>query len=453
MKKFAMKGLVILAICVALCMFFAGTVRTIVTPKVKIVYAKNGRLEQSVALKGVLTFPEEEELRVDAARGQSSVVVSKVLVRAGYEVKQGDVLVELEMSDYDEQLKKLSDDYAEKLKKLADLDVKNREHNRTNQRNTAYEAMLAAQKELIVKKVAFEVQCETEGKTMPEDVKVSALEEYIAQQNGSELMRLAAAGYAEAQKAATRAENNLFDLLSNKKTKGKEGVYDYLKDRAVAEAELDKVERDMVELGAKKAKLSSVVAPHDGYVMAVSVKQGDSYDGKTPIVTMNKKDVSPVLRADVSESRKAIEENATVTIKNDYQSVDTKVVATGIDLSGKRYVDVQITDELIQMTGGVYRLMQGETEMKVSYRAKEATTLLPASAVRSEGENENYVWQIRQKYGGFTGNHMEIEKVSVTVLERAGKVVSIGEDMSNVQIADMEDRAIKDGDTVMEYVS
>ena len=34
LKKFALKGLIILAVAVALCMFFARTVQTITTPKV-----------------------------------------------------------------------------------------------------------------------------------------------------------------------------------------------------------------------------------------------------------------------------------------------------------------------------------------------------------------------------------------------------------------------------------
>ena len=46
MKKFALKGLVILAAAVALCIFFSGTVRTLTTPKVRFAQAKMGRMEQ-----------------------------------------------------------------------------------------------------------------------------------------------------------------------------------------------------------------------------------------------------------------------------------------------------------------------------------------------------------------------------------------------------------------------
>ena len=46
-----------LAIAVALCMFFAGTIRTMTTAKVELVTATTGRLGQVVKLKGKLTVP------------------------------------------------------------------------------------------------------------------------------------------------------------------------------------------------------------------------------------------------------------------------------------------------------------------------------------------------------------------------------------------------------------
>ena len=48
MKKMAIKGLVTLAAVVALCMFFSGTIKTISTAKVKLVTAKQGKLEEVI---------------------------------------------------------------------------------------------------------------------------------------------------------------------------------------------------------------------------------------------------------------------------------------------------------------------------------------------------------------------------------------------------------------------
>ena len=52
MKKFAIKGLVALAAVVALSMFFSGTIKTISTAKVKLVTAKQGKLEEEIKLSG-----------------------------------------------------------------------------------------------------------------------------------------------------------------------------------------------------------------------------------------------------------------------------------------------------------------------------------------------------------------------------------------------------------------
>ena len=43
MKKVALKAMVVLAIVIALCMFFSGTVRTITTPRVRFLSAKQGK--------------------------------------------------------------------------------------------------------------------------------------------------------------------------------------------------------------------------------------------------------------------------------------------------------------------------------------------------------------------------------------------------------------------------
>ena len=52
MKKMAIKGLVTLAAVVALCMFFSGTIKTISTAKVKLVTAKQGKLEEEILAAG-----------------------------------------------------------------------------------------------------------------------------------------------------------------------------------------------------------------------------------------------------------------------------------------------------------------------------------------------------------------------------------------------------------------
>ena len=455
LKRFAVRGLITLMVAVALCMFFAGTVRTIVTPKIKIVTPKYGKLEQSVTLKGKLTYPETEDLIIDKARGHS-LTVERVAVSAGYPVKAGDLLFTTQMGDFEEKREKLRADYDEKIKKLDDLDVSNREHKRTNQRNTAYEAMLTAQKYQLDRKVALAALCEEENvKLLGTPVALKDFEDSAKDQGASEALLVVTRAYVQARENTLRVENQFFAMLDDKKTKGKDGVYDYLKNRAVLVAEIDQVEKDMIELTVKRRQLSEIFAPHDGYVVSVNIKTGDTYDGKTAAMVVNKLGFDPVLRADVSEVRQVIDEGATVTIKGeyDYWTCESKVTGVGMNKEGKRYVDVEINDDVTNTIGTVYKMSLSDTDMTVTSRAASSTSLIPASAVRSEGENENYVFVIHNRYGGFAGERMEVEKMNVTVLARSGKVVSVAEEMQNFRLADQEDRSIDDGSTVMEYVT
>ena len=74
MKKMAIKGLVALAAVVALCMFFSGTIKTISTAKVRLVTAKQGKLEEEIKLSGNLTFTQTEEVKLALASDQSVTI-------------------------------------------------------------------------------------------------------------------------------------------------------------------------------------------------------------------------------------------------------------------------------------------------------------------------------------------------------------------------------------------
>ena len=82
MKKMAIKGLVALAAVVALCMFFSGTIKTISTAKVRLVTAKQGKLEEEIKLSGNLTFTQTEEVKLALASDQS-VTIKRVRVAKG----------------------------------------------------------------------------------------------------------------------------------------------------------------------------------------------------------------------------------------------------------------------------------------------------------------------------------------------------------------------------------
>ena len=136
LKKFAVRGIVILAICVALCMFFSGTVRTITTPKVKLTAAKRGKLEERIELTCKPAFPDAEEIDFELPEDMSLTIV-KVNTREGYTVNEGDVVVEAKVANFDQLRKQYQEAYDAAVEQLMTLENKNRDV-RVNKRDQAY---------------------------------------------------------------------------------------------------------------------------------------------------------------------------------------------------------------------------------------------------------------------------------------------------------------------------
>ena len=99
LKKFAIRGIVILAVFVALCMFFSGTIRTLTTPKVRLVKAKKGKFEERIEITGKLAFPETEQVKPKLQDG-TTLTISHVDTRVGYQVEEGDVLMTAQVTNY-----------------------------------------------------------------------------------------------------------------------------------------------------------------------------------------------------------------------------------------------------------------------------------------------------------------------------------------------------------------
>ena len=159
-----------------------------------------------------------------------------------------------------------------------------------------------------------------------------------------------------------------------------------------------------------------------------------------------------MLRADISQVDRSVTEGMAVTITSDrYGTVETQVIATGLDAEGKRYADVELTKDVISARGSVYAMTVEETPMSLVFRAKQATTLIASSAVHGTGD-ARYVYTVDTSYSNFGNSKMTVHKMSVTVLAEAGGLTSVQEDLGYYSIAYMEDRPINDGDTVMLYI-
>jgi len=448
LKRIALKGLIILAVTVALCMFFAKTVVNITTPKIQIVRASRGRLEQKIRLNAQVYFPETtDHVLKDAAK--SSIIVDKVYVRPGHHVKAGETIFTATLPDYEKDWKELQDSYDEKAAQLMDKDIENRRAAKSSAQNDLYDAVMEKQTALVAAEHEARALALGHGITLGAD-----MASWPEQAAGKDDV-LEAVSAAQAAKAAyDEAYTAFFNSFSNAKLRVNSGTFKYINERNALLKEMARISDDMVALAQRKSSLSTVTAPHDGYVVAMELKSGDKYDGSGIAFTLSSEGAAPVLRADITSLNKSIEDKTRVDVAGDYASERTSVEKTVLEGDGKKYVYITLTEGIISIKGGITRMItDGNIEVTVTYRAKEPATLVPASAVRNEGEGQDYVYLIQRTWGGFLGSSaMKVVKTNVTVLERGDNVVSIQQEMDYQEIADREDRALTDGCTVMEYI-
>lgn len=86
-KKKALKALLWLAVVVAACMYFARTVQSITTPKVQLVNATTGRVEQKISVSAQAYFPVKTEITLDRAK-EYPITVEKLYVKPGLYVQE-----------------------------------------------------------------------------------------------------------------------------------------------------------------------------------------------------------------------------------------------------------------------------------------------------------------------------------------------------------------------------
>lgn len=451
----AMRGLIILAVAVALCMFFARTVQTITTPKVSLVSAQSGRLEVKMNFAGEVYFPETEEFIIkDAAK--TSMTVKSVYVSPGHWVDEGDVIFTTEVKSFNDDMKNLQSQYDEKNRSLLDLDIENRKLSKESRQNDLYDAMLQAQETLAEKSTAARVLAMESDIMLTGDVNEWAKQLAVQDKEVPDALKSAINDATSANLVFEGAREEFYAILEDKKMKVKDEVFRYIRQRNELLLAMEELRTQMVELNMLVKNLSEVKATRSGFIAQVNVTAGDVYDGVKAAYTMNKTDTVPVLRASLAGIDRTIADDTRADIKNDnYGTTKTTVQKTVTEKDGGKYLYINMPEEMLAPgSTQVRRLISGGgAQIAITYRAKQSTTILPASAVRNEGENQDYVYLIQQNWGGFMNSaNMKVVKTSVTVLERSDTNVSIQEDLSYRQVADREDRALSDGQTVMEYV-
>mgnify|MGYP001161689159 CR=1 FL=1 len=448
LKRFAIHGLIALAVTIALCMFFANTIVTITTPKVRIVEVSKGRLEEKINLDAQVYFPKTTDYTLPDAMDHS-IVVDKVYVRAGQTVVAGETLFTATMPEYEQSMQDLQDKYNEKAGELLDMDIENLRIDQESSENDCYEAVVDLQ--------TARSQAEHDARVLAAELDVTLgadITQWERRAAGHEDLLAAVQNTVAAQAAYDEAYAAFINAYKRTSPSFRETTFQYIKERDALLDEMNDLLDEMVALTECKNKLTNVTAPHDGYVVSMDVKNGDTYEGKTSAFTLSDADVPPQLRADVTTLSKTIADDTKVEVEGNYGTEKTTVETTALGGDGKKYIYIALTDDIISAKGGIVSMLtDGSVTVTVRYRAKQSTTLLPAAAVRSDGEDSDYVYTIQNYYGGFlNSSSMKVTKTSVTVLERGDTMVSVEEDLSYQKIASGEDRALSDNCNVMEYI-
>ena len=441
MKKFALRGMIVLAVAVALCVLFSGTIRTLTTPKVRYASVKNGKFESVTELTGKVVFPEEEEITLEIPEGLS-LTVTKVLATPGQQVKKGTKLLTAVVTDAEKTLATLQQEYDSAQNTLDTWDRKNgniRLSRSETQWMEAYEAAREAEKtereaRLDLKAVMDPAENEEMPDKLPEGADDAVTAAFEAWQD------------AKAKSAAARET-----LAGLERYAIAEETWTLLQQRQEAEKKREDAEHQIMAIRLLSRKAETITAPHAGYIATVTATKGGTVSGDDPLMTMTPEGVRPVIRADISAVKQNVSKGTVITIPSDsWGRVETKVIDTGLDESGHPYVDAEITDDVTWSLGQVSALLKEEIKLRLTTRAQESTCLVPASAVRGSGDGR-YVYIGEQETSAFAGTRIVVRKMDVTVLAESATTVSISEDLTYNKVLYMEDRVISEGGTVMLY--
>ena len=441
MKKFALRGMVILAAAVALCIFFSGTVRTLTTPKARFAQIRTGKMEQEIDLTGKVVFPEEEELTYSIPEGMT-LTVTRVHVTAGSKVKAGDPLVSTRVTDGEKTLESLKKDLATAQKELRTLETKTAGIRLTRSEekwqetwNRENEARGRAQEARISLMTALrQAGLEWNGKDLPEGAGEEAQELYAAWQQAEK----EASAASDALKALERyaIPDETWTAIQQKQEQT----------RKAADLENQILTLQVLEKTAEK-----ITAPREGYVTEISLEKGATLDADSVILKMTAEGSQPVIRVDLSDVKQEVKKGTTLMLEGDsWDRPSVKVTETGLNAEGRPYADAEITKDVTYALGSVSALMKKEIKAQLVVRSQEATCLVPAAAVRGSGDSR-YVYVGETERSAFSDSRMIVRKTDVRVLAESGSICSLAEDLTGMKVLYMEDRALTEGGAVMEY--
>lgn len=445
-KKKALKALCILGVVIALCMFFSRTVQTITTPKIQRISATKGKLEEKISLSATVYFPETVAVFIPEAK-KLGLSISEVKVRAGYQVKAGDVIFTADATEYESKRQEIQDNYDKKVRELAEERASHVRIASSSTQNDRYNQLLAAYDSY------YAARYETYRLAKLHNYLLPALESiWGTLADAPQELADAAQKTVQAKAYLDECEKTLRSIYTTGKDQVNDTTFDHIKKMDALREDIAEYQQQLLELDTLYETLREIKAPHDGYITEIAVKQGESYDGSKAAYSISAEGAEPVLRADVSNVTKTLAAGNKVTLEN---GAATQLQSTEITPTGQKYALIELNSAVLKAGGGMsHMIAETAIPLTLTYKAAKSTTLLPASAVRQDSDGSYYVYVINRSYGGgiLSSNDTVVKKTTVTVLEKTDKMVSLADDLQYTEIADREDRALTDGQAVMDYV-
>ena len=443
MKKIALKGLLIVAVVVALCIFFSGTIRTMTTPKVRFAQARMGKMETETELTGKVVFPETEEWKLKLPEGVS-LTVTAVRVSRGDRVKKGATMLNARVTDGEKTLETLRTEVDTAWKEMRELEKKTGEI-RLTQQEQQWQAAWEAEDEartaerdarvnLTAALVAEEMELTEDGR-LPEGVKDETKALFDTWKTAEKALNQASAALSALDWYAI--PNDTWSPIQKMK--------EYRK-------KIETAEKKMTEIQVLMKTTEKITAPRDCYIASFNLEKGGSINRDTLIAELTAEGKDPVIRVDLTNLKQEVETGANLTvITENGNNPTTKIIDTGLRPDGHPYADAEISKDVTYALGSVADMMKNDLKTKLVTRAKTSSCLLPATAVRGSGSNR-FVYVGENRSSAFGGNQIVVRKVSVTVLAESGATASINEDMTEQRVLYMEDRTLNEGGAVMEYM-
>ncbi len=439
LRKTALRGMIVLAVVIGLCLLFSGTLRTLTTPKVRIAQAKQGRFEAVTDLTGRVTFPSTEEMNLTVPESLS-LTVTRVLATPGKQVKEGEKLLTCVVTDAEKTLQTLQQNWDAAREALDEWNRKNGDLRLSRQETLWKEAWERSREASRQEQEArLELLALTDGEKEPEDLAAEELDEETAE---------AYANWSRLRDAAAEARDALNAL---NRYAIAEDTWSLLQRKQEEEQKLQDAEQAMTELRLLARRAEVITAPHAGYVTAVYIEKGATLTGETLLLCLTPEDVEPVIRTDLSEVKESIPKGTPVTVRAEsWGWVESQVTDLGLSEAARPYADVAFNENLRYALGDLSSLLETDLKLRLSSRSQASTCLIPSAAVRGS-DDARYVYVGETESSAFAGSTIRVRKVTVTVLAESATTVSVAEDLSYNKILYMEDRPITEDGTVMLY--